>query len=39
MRERDSRTVESTEGVSEAWFCEPFSRWGAHIFRVRVRFT
>ena len=26
--------VESTEGISETWFREPFPRWG--IFRFRV---
>ena len=29
--------VESTEGISEIWFCEPFPRWGFLRFRVRVR--
>jgi len=32
-------TVKSTEGISEIWFFEPFSRWGSNRFRVRVRFT
>jgi len=32
-------TVESTEGMSEIWFCEPFPRWGFLRFRVRLRFT
>jgi len=36
---RESETVESTEGISEIWFCEPFARWGFLICRVRVRFT
>jgi len=30
--------VESTEGISEIWFREPFPRWGFLRFRVRVRF-
>jgi len=29
--------VESIEGVSEIWFCEPFLRWGVLRFRVSVR--
>jgi len=32
-------TVESTEGISEIWFCEPFPPWGFLRFGVRVRFT
>jgi len=32
-------TVESTEGISDIWFCESFPRWGFLILRVRVRFT
>ena len=31
--------VESTEGISEIWFREPFPRWGFLRFRERVRFT
>jgi len=31
--------VESTEGISEIWFQEPFPRWGFLRFRVRVSFT
>ena len=31
--------VESTEGISEIWLCEPFPRWGFLRFRVRVRLT
>ena len=30
--------VESTEGISEIWFREPFPGWGFLRFRVRVRF-
>jgi len=29
--------VESTEGILEIWFREPFPRWGSLRFRVRVR--
>ena len=32
-------SVESTEGISEIWFCEPFPRWKFLKYRVRVRFT
>jgi len=32
-------TVESTEGISEIWFCDPFPPWGVHTFGVMVRFT
>jgi len=31
--------VESTEGISEIWFCEPFPRWAFLRCRVRVRFN
>jgi len=31
--------IESTEGISEIWFCDPFPPWGVHIFGVMVRFT
>jgi len=30
-------TVESTEGISEMWFREPFRRWGVLRFRIGVR--
>jgi len=29
--------VESTEGISEIWFCNPFPPWGGHTFGVMVR--
>jgi len=38
-RAAGEQTVESTEGISEIWFCEPFPRWGFLRFRVRVKFT
>jgi len=31
--------IESTEGVSEIWFCDPFPLCGVHTFEVMVRFT
>jgi len=31
--------VDSTEGISEIWFREPFPRWGGLRFRVRVGFA
>ena len=38
LPQRDN-TVESTEGISEIWFCAPFPPWGVHKFGVMVRFT
>ena len=32
-------SVESTKGILEIWFREPFPRWGFLRFRVRVRCT
>jgi len=34
-----NQPVESTEGISEIRFREPFRRWGVLRFRLRVRFT
>ena len=36
---RLSESVESTEGISQIWFCAPFPPWGVHKFVVMVRFT
>jgi len=32
-------TVESTGGIAEIWFCEPFPLWVFLRFSVRLRFT
>jgi len=34
-----NRNVESTEGISEIWFCETFPPWEFLRFGVMVRFT